>query len=294
LSYLNFILIFSYPGKRIIMKNVFFTAILLASLSPAFANPFISEWMVNPDGGDTGFEFIELRLDSGTNITTDTYVIAIEGDSGQGVVDQIFNISNLAVGTNGYLVLLQNGGGISYTIDSNAAALESPTTGWGDISSRTNDLENGSTSLLIISSPVPPVQDEDVDSDGDGVLDGGTSGNWTIIDGIGNLDGGGSDTAYGLINFSNDGDGISGNPIVDMTPFNGGFTPDYWTRKPGSTGSAASDWVAGDVVGTGPNFTIEAASNTNSPTADNYNINGGTIGASNASVPVELSAFDVE
>ncbi|MEZ6052402.1 MAG: hypothetical protein R3C02_13590 [Planctomycetaceae bacterium] len=85
-------------------------------------------------------------------------------------------------------------------------------------------------------------------------LDGEATG-WTIIDSIGNLDGGTSDFAYAAINFSTDTNGTSTTgTIIDTSVENGivGFTPDYLARIGNSTGSTLGDWLAADVNGTGP------------------------------------------
>ncbi|MEZ6131872.1 MAG: choice-of-anchor I family protein [Planctomycetaceae bacterium] len=223
---------------------------------------FINEILINPIGSDTGNEYIELRGTPGGIISSDTYLVVLEGDSASnGLVDHIFTLGGMQFGSNGYLVLLQAGN--SYVTDSNATVATATGSGWGtDFSSRTNDIENGSTSFLLITSPTAPTAGADVDSANNATLDGDAA-SWTILDSIGNIDGGPSDTAYGAINISGNGDGLvpSGSVLINVAiqPLqNGSYHPDHLARLGDSTGSVQADWVFGEIAGTLPNLSLAA------------------------------------
>ncbi|MCL4207830.1 MAG: hypothetical protein KJ000_35540, partial [Pirellulaceae bacterium] len=222
---------------------------------------WINEVLIDVPGSDTGYEYIELRGTPDGVIPAGVYFLSIEGDSGgtQGYVDHVFDLGGMTFGSNGFLVLLQ--AGHPYTPDPNSSVVVATGSGWGtSFSSRTNDLENGSNSFLLISSATPPVANQDVDSAKNGTLDGAAL-NWTILDSVGILDGGISDTAYGAVNFSNNGSGVSAmGPVVNLALSNGGlgFTPDLVARYGDTTGSTAADWVGSDVTGTSPIWTLDA------------------------------------
>ncbi len=79
---------------------------------------FINEVLFNPTGTDAPNEYIEFRGPANAAIPAGTYFVAIEGDGtpdNPGDVQTIINLSGLTFGSNGFLVLLQNGEG--YTTD---------------------------------------------------------------------------------------------------------------------------------------------------------------------------------
>ena len=219
---------------------------------------YLNEVLRNPPGSDTGNEYIELRGTPGGTIAAGTYIVVLEGDSGPGLIDHIFDLSNVTIGSNGYLVLLQDNN--TYSVDPASAVLSAddgnPSTnlGWGTIfSSRTNDIENGSETVLLISSAAAQVSGADVDSQNNGTLSGPAI-DWTILDGIGVLDGGASDTAYAVTNFGPSSAGLvgAGNSIIVAS-----VTPQWVGRAGDTTGTGQSDWIASTTIGTSPAFSLE-------------------------------------
>jgi hypothetical protein len=255
----------------------------------------INELLINPPGTDTGSEFIEFRGTPGALIPSNYYLVAIESDNGAGEIDHVFSLGGMTIGSNGFLVLQQAGS--TYATDPGATVVTATGTGWGTtFSSRTNDLENGSSSFLLVQAPSAPTQGGDVDAVGDGVLTGEAL-TWTIIDSIGNLDGGLTDTAYAKTNFSANGEGIvaASNTKVNLITLTNvdGFTPDYLARNGNTTGQLEADWVASDTLGTSPNFTIDAAEVTPNTISGSLNHIGSTnvFGAVAAAPKVESIAF---
>ena len=218
---------------------------------------FINEVFFNPPGTDTGNEYIELRGTPGETIPADTYLVLIEGDGGPGVIDHIFTLAGMTFGSNGFLVLLQAGN--SYTTDAASTVVTATGSGWGTtFSSRNTDIENGSTSFVLINAATAPSANQDVDGNGDGILDGAAV-DWLIHDAVGVLDGAAGDTAYGFVNFSPDGAGIAGGTIINLTAETGQtYTPQYVGRFGDTTGSTGPDWVAAGITGTVPNFSLNS------------------------------------
>jgi hypothetical protein len=89
--------------------KLWFSLILFAAL-PLQAQLYLNEMMFNPPGTDGPNEWIELRGMPGETIPNHIYLVGIEGDgSSKGDIQTIFDLSGLALGSNGYLVLLQQG-----------------------------------------------------------------------------------------------------------------------------------------------------------------------------------------
>lgn len=216
---------------------------------------FLNEVMFNPNGSDTGNEYIELRGTPDGFLPDDAYILLIEGDaSNQGVLDQRFDIGGWRLGSNGYLVLLQAGN--AFTTDADSTVVTATGTGWGtDFSSRADNIEDGSVTVLVVQHSSEPAVAVDYDADNDGTLDGAAAA-WTIADAYGNLDGGPTDTAYGLINTSSNGQGLV--PAASLFFSLNGFHSDYAGRIGDSTGSTESDWVFAEVAGGSPNYTLAA------------------------------------
>ncbi len=225
---------------------------------------YISEIFFNPPGGDSPNEYVEIRGIPGATINSGTYLVNIEGDSGDpGDVQTIFDLSGLTLGSNGYLVILQNGH--TYTTNGSATIIQ-PSSGSGFSglalfsSDSGGDIENTSNTFLLIETTTAPTLSDDIDSDNLGDPDGVVYNGWNILDGVSNLDGGSSDCGYANIVFSADGDGlVPAGAIVHAL----GATPTYAARIGESTGDLLTDWVAtGGLDGTAPNWTL--------PTGDTY------------------------
>lgn len=240
-----------------------FTATVIDNDGVRFSQLLINEIILDPAGNDTGNELLEFRGTPGATIPADYYLVSIEGDGGLGLIDHVFSLGGMTIGANGFLTLLQAGN--SYTTSPQSTTITATGTGWGTtFSSRTNDLENGSNSFLLIQSATPPTPNADVDSAGNGVLTDEAA-SWTVVDSIGLVvaaDG----TAYARTNYSPTGVGIvsAPNTIFDLTTFDtvgrDGYTPDYLARNGNTTGQLAVDWIAADIIvdGAAPNWTIES------------------------------------
>lgn len=263
---------------------------------PVLTQLLINEIHINPPGTDTGSEYVEFRGTPGSTIPSDYYLVSLEGDGGLGLVDKVFSLGGMTVGSNGFLVLLQAGNTYATTVGSSIVTATGGT-GWGTaFSSNTGDLENGSNSFLLIQAATAPVDAADVDAAGDGVLTGDAL-NWTIVDSIGNMDGGATDTAYAKTNFSTNGTGLVTvtNTIVNLITVTNidGFTPDYLARNGNTTGQLEADWVASDTLGTAPNFTIDPAEVTPNTISGSLNHIGSTnvFGGVAAAPKVQSIAF---
>ncbi|MCR9199590.1 MAG: lamin tail domain-containing protein, partial [Planctomycetaceae bacterium] len=220
---------------------------------------FLNEIMIDPtEASDTSREYIELRGDANGFLPADTYLVLLEGDStsNPGNIDHVFELGGMQFGANGLLVLLQ--AGTPYSPASLANTVTATGSGWGtDFSSRTTDIENGSVTFLLIQSATAPTPDADADDNDDGTLNANS---WTIRDGIGNIDGGPSDTAYAAINVSGNGNGLTpaGSLLIDISAqdVDSPYHPDYLARIGNSTGSTAADWVLPEVDGAAPDYTL--------------------------------------
>lgn len=259
-----------------ITKLLTSTLILLAlgfgtlGAAPTQAAPLllINEILFNPPGADAPNEYIELRGSANGTLPAGTYLVGIEGDSsgGPGDVQDIFNLSGLSFGSNGYLVLRQNGS--TYSTDPNANVLTATGTGWGtnngswthSADGSAADIENASVSFLLINSSSAPALSNDIDSNNDGTADGTVYAGWTVYDSVNSLDNSAAgDFGYGAPTFFNSAGAGAGLEAQSV-----GFTPGYLARRAGDTsGHTAADWVAGDSeLGSVPNFTLGTSGNT--------------------------------
>ena len=231
------------------------TAVNLAIDVTAF-DLLLNELLINvTDVSDATNEYIEFRGTPGSVVPSGIYFLAFSGDrnAGAGRVFLVFDLSGLVIGSNGQLVLAQNGNG--YNIDPGATTVLSNSSFWGGLAQDDFAFRNDSYSFLLVSAPLAPRDDLNYDPDFDGILSGDAA-NWSIIDGVGKIDGSEvSDIGYAPINFSVNGIGISVNTIETIT----GFEAYYFARNGNSTGFSAADWVIASVPGTAAaNFTLGA------------------------------------
>jgi fibronectin-binding autotransporter adhesin len=235
-----------------------------ATVNISVVDTFINEILFNPPGTDAPNEYIELRGTASAAIPAGTYLVAIEGDSADnlGDVQTIINLSGLTFGSNGFLVLLQNGN--TYTTVAGATVITSTTTGFGGLpgsiwsaDSGATDIEDASVTFMVIQTGTAPTLTSDIDTDDNGTPDGATFTSWSVIDSIGALDGTATtDRTYGAINYSNN----TGTPgSAPGTPILVAFTAGYLGRSGDTTGSTSTDWVAsGALGGAQPNWTLSA------------------------------------
>jgi hypothetical protein len=232
------------------------------------AGIFINEILFNPPGADAPNEYIELRGSANTVVPAGTYLVAVEGDAADnpGDVQTIIHLSGLSFGSNGFLVLLQNGH--TYTTQAGATVVTSTTTGFGGLpggifqaDGGVTDIEDASATFMLVQTGVAPTLSDDVDVDNDGTPDGAVYSGWNVRDSIGVLDGSAiGDRAYGAFNFSNN---TGTNGTATGTTVLTAFTAGYVGRIGDSTGSTAADWVASGVLGgAAPNWTLGVAAET--------------------------------
>jgi len=244
------------------MKKTLLFATLFLVYQFSYGQLYISEIMVSPPGDDLPREFIELRGTPNATIANDTYLVQIEGDSdgtnnpgdvesesGGGIID----LSGQVLGSNGFLVILYDGGTpetkYPYSVNSNATILTGVTDG---------TLEDKSHTFLLITAPTKPSSSDDIDDNDDGQPNGTVYESWTILDGISLLDdddfGANGEFGYADVIFChcNDGDNVkikSGANIV----YTGANDFDYFARVGNSTGNtltanaSTSDWFGGDL-----------------------------------------------
>ena len=252
-----------------------FVALLGAATSSAFAaSPLINEILFNPPGPDTPNEYVELRGTPNQPLPNNSFLVNVEGDAGgnPGTIHNLFNLSNVAFGNNGLLVLLQKDSPYSASTNAHLLINTDKGDGWGSGGSSSvnhegengqTELENASTTFFLIRADIAPDVGVDIDADDDGVPDGPDYASWHVLDSVGVLDGDGAgDFAYGAINFrrsSSPGDGAKAlGTIVGVS-----FTPDYIARAGNTTGSTASDWVAsGNLGGMAPQWILGAGNDT--------------------------------
>ena len=243
------------------MKKIIPSLAVLATLASAtHAQVWINEALTNPNGSDTGNEYFELRGTPSFSLSG-YYLLSVEGGgtTARGDINQFFDLGTFAIGANGFLFAQQSGSPYTATAPGAAVIQNTVGTGWGLTGASTVghngdgtqvDLENGSTTLLLISRGVgaAPTLTDDLDSDDNGLLE--LPAGWSIVDSVGIIDGAATqaatDFSYGAITLrvggTATGSSANGN-IVDVpgTPPTtaGAF---YVGRKGDSTGSTADDW----------------------------------------------------
>jgi hypothetical protein len=114
------------------------------------------------------WEYIELRGTPGMSLANH-YVVAFEaeftvgGTAGQ--ADFVSDLTGFSMGSNGLLIVKATSGG--FTVPAQTTIVTNPALDTGS----SNNLENGSVSYFVISSPTPIVLGLDYDGDDNGVLD---------------------------------------------------------------------------------------------------------------------------
>lgn len=194
---------------------------LLAQIAVSDAQVKFSEILVNVPatsdgsvpGNDNGREFIEIMSDSPNYSLDDLWILEIDGDGAQrrGRVNQILPLQGLRTGSNGLLLWR----------DSGDVLLPTPATGTTIvIADFSPDLENGSTTYLLVRGLQGISVGDDLDADNDGILD---SAPWeAILDGFSWQDNDTTDPLYA---------GQFGLPTFPYA----GFTPDSYVLKSDGT-----------------------------------------------------------
>ncbi len=210
----------------------------------------ISEVFFNPSGTvDTGAEYIELRGTPNAVIPQGTFFVAVDGEATKGTIEFVYNLSGLSYGANGYLVLLQKDSVYTGKIDPASNVVISTESGWKDfnrkvsfLSGVTVDLDNNSSTYMLLQANVAPRLGDDIDANDDGTQEAAAIKNWTILDSVGNITTT-NGAAYASTVFSTNGAGQvpAGTNLVNM----GTTVVEYVGRAGASVGSLATDWVGG-------------------------------------------------
>jgi len=174
----------------------------------------INEVLFNPPGTDIPNEYIELRGSPHALLPVGTFLVVVEGDTNGKPRHgpECVRPGKPASRGNGFLLLLQKTN--SYSTTPGAAVLVNTGNGEGFGSGSSSsihhqgdggqtDLENGSSTILLVHAPGEPPVGADIDVDNDGLPDGTMFSQWTVLDSVGVLDNDGlGDIAYGAINFA--------------------------------------------------------------------------------------------
>ncbi len=190
----------------------------------------LSELKVNPPGAfDAPHEFIEVRGTPGGQFRN-IYVAVIDGNSSgnPGRSTMVVDLGSATVGSNGLLLIAAPGHSYSYPAATTTFLDDQLATLGGA-------LGNGSISFLLLSSPEPILEGEDLDGGDNGVLEE-LHPDHRLIDAVAWRDGDSTDVLYGGVN------------LIQREG-----TPDAATRIPGDpTPLSASAWFCGDLAGSNP------------------------------------------
>ncbi|MGB3465991.1 MAG: T9SS type A sorting domain-containing protein [Cyclobacteriaceae bacterium] len=241
---------------------------ILALLIGLFCNSvkgqdiYISEILFVPPGPDVA-EFIELRGDPNSIISSGTYFVGLEGDrsgTSEGRVRIVFDLGGLQFGSNGYLAFVMDATLYPAQIDNNGTIISNTgNSGWENlatsISQSNKDMNDLSATFLVITADELPETGNDADSDDDGVID--RSG-WVVLDGVSVVDDDfaaedatdNSEIAHSDIVFSA---APSANVVRPpgatfvLTDNGAVWEADYVARLGHTTGSGSDDWFAADI-----------------------------------------------
>lgn len=253
-------------------RATFVAAVTLLSASAASSQTYINEIYFDPPGstGDLRSEYIELRGVPDQSLD-EHYLIFLENETGtsgvgagtkQGVIDNLFDLSGVSLGSNGYLTIRQAGNffpasaaGSNDLVNAGAAF----TFGSGTTSTvghtnegNTGRIENsGFTAMLIdIGEGSAPTLGQDLDVGDNGMSDDIFPAGWTKLDAIGvNSESSDADgRLYGEINFSSATPSGGGNVEPGALFIDVGFEIEYIARWGNSTGSGVRDWHASNLT----------------------------------------------
>ena len=216
---------------------------------------YINELVLDPLFGDTDtMQFVEIRGDDNGVLPENAYFVVVNDTNfNAGRIEQVFDLSNQPLGSNGFLTLLQQGN--PYQVDAGSTALVSEAEGFGglpifsDISQTSDNISTGSNSYFLIESALAPQPGADIDADNNGQVDDSVSSDWTVLDSVSVHEWvTGGDQAYGQILLVEEGLGVPdplevppGAEIVVGEGYG------YAARIGDSLGHSAKDWVFGTV-----------------------------------------------
>lgn len=288
-------------SRRVLSRFVLALVLLIAPLAtwatptPARAQAgslYLNEILFDPPARtlpeESVREYLEFRGTPGAAIPANTFLLSIESNASApsgpqpnpGDVRNIFDLGGKTLGSNGYMVLLQNGSLFQNSVDPNASVYinnvgngfgNNAVGGGGSSIGHRGDLDtNGNIKdtavaffLVQVDTSVPgatlPNLLTDLDRNNDGEPE--AQAGWTILDSVGILDSESNDFGYGSIVFRRNQNAPvnTGANIIETTTVQGPFTADYVGRIGDSTGSGANDWVASaNLRDTAPNYLLNA------------------------------------
>ncbi|MCS6852595.1 MAG: hypothetical protein NZ700_15675 [Gemmataceae bacterium] len=230
------------------------------------AQVLFNEIYVDPPSTDDNREYVEIRSLNPSMTLTGYWLLEIDGDSDNpGVVDNAQNLSSLATGSNGLLLLGQN-----YATSHPWGSAVPAATTRANLSGGT--MENGAITFLLVRNFTGSVN-QDLDSNNDGVLDVTP---WSeIVDSVAWTDGTAGDRVY----------------TSTVLTLSGG-APHAATRfASNNTANSAAAWYYGRITGTGTTTTYD-------PAGSSANLPSGAVitpGASNyAPAPPPTKFFVVD
>lgn len=241
-------------------------------LSVELNQPVINELLLDDEFANNlnvmNDQYIEFRGTPNERLPDGTYFVVISEDRfSAGTVETIIDLSGLTFGSNGFLVLLQEGN--TYEAAFGSRVLESDAEGFlglpGDIYTDLND--DGSLQrtfdnfgYFLIQSDVPPALGDDIDTDDDQRADeGGLLSTWNVLDAVSIQDYVfGDNFAYAPILFAENISSVAQNYVLPP----GGVVVEsdghgYVGRLGDSIGSSPEDWVFGSPVDAANGSSIE-------------------------------------
>ncbi|WP_165440551.1 cadherin domain-containing protein [Rubripirellula amarantea] len=224
----------------------------------------ISELLVDPLFGanvlDT-HQLLEFRGAPDTQLSDNTYFVVVdEQNFSRGEIREVFDLSGLSFGSNGYLVLTQEGS--THVVAAEANHIQSTAVGFTglpdsrysslDTDGHIGDVLVGANGYFLIESDVPPTVGADIDTDDDGLAEiGGVRADWRILDSVSlHPFVAAGDQGYGQILISEPSTGNDPNlrtvePGVSIVTVDGGG---YVARLGESVGSEPEAWISGTAV----------------------------------------------
>ncbi len=206
-------------------------------------------------------QYVEIRGEPGEVLASGTYLVAVDGLGNSGNVRAMFDLSNVKLGANGFLVLTQHEVDDSYNVHPDATELTG-SDGFGGMKApgdpdgtdrfSDNSLTGNTlaefflepTTFLLIQSATPPTVGQDIDGDDNAIRDGDAAA-WTILDSVAVVNFGIGSISYSPLIFAE-----HSAEIVAEAPFEIVRTHEVsWVGRSGdSVGSAPPAWIGAKAV----------------------------------------------
>jgi hypothetical protein len=196
----------------------------------ASAQPHFAEMLINPPGGDQGYESVELLGEPDLPLI-DHWFIVIAGNGPQaGVIAQLVDLSAATLGSDGVLLIRDDPSVTTLPVLSPTTSLLAH--------DFTPDLQNGTATYVLATGTPWFSVGFDLDFDNNGTIDFPLS--MTVVDAVSYSDGGTADREYARE--------LGGTQLGTLTGLNGVFTPDALYRLLTADGEVLA-WAGGDTQG---------------------------------------------